>query len=137
MTERDRRTQPCRLLLAEDDEDFRAYLASALRERGYDVVEARDGPELVHRLRLDTPRERWELDFDAIVADHYMPGLTGLEVLEGLAIAGVADRVILVSAFPDESTMQWARNAGAAAVLAKPFSLRRLCAAVEAARRGP
>lgn len=126
-------TQACRLILAEDDGDFRAHLASALRERGYEVTEVGDGMQLVEQLRLDLPREPWTPDFDVVVADHYMPGLTGLEVLEALAIAGVAQRVVLVTAFPDEDTVKWARNAGAAAVLAKPFSLRQLCAALQQA----
>ena len=38
--------QPC-VLLAEDDRDMRMLLAAALRQAGYDVVEALDGVDLL------------------------------------------------------------------------------------------
>src|SRR3954470_12154319 len=63
-----------RVLVAEDDDDFRSLVVSSLREDGYDVIEARTGDEL---LELITPPVIFDPP-DAIVTDVRMPGVDGL-----------------------------------------------------------
>lgn len=64
-----------RVLIAEDDQDVRLMLYRLFKDRGYEVSTAKDGRDAMRCLR--------EEGFpDVIIADHNMPGLTGLEVLQ-------------------------------------------------------
>jgi CheY-like chemotaxis protein len=126
-----------RLVVAEDDPAFRKYLRDALTAQGYEVVEAKHGVELLDRLNFTSPGTDCLGNFDVVVTDYHLPGLTGLEVLEGLAAAGAAGRVVVISAFADEATIKWAMSIGASAVLAKPFPLDDLIAAIEKASQNP
>lgn len=118
------------VVLAEDDDDYRSVLAAALEREGFLVVEVRNGVELVEELDISPADERWRPKFDVLVTDYHMPGITGMEVLEALAMVGMAGRVIVISAFADDETMEWASRIGAASVLAKPFSFERLTSAI-------
>jgi CheY-like chemotaxis protein len=119
--------------VADDDPDFRDYVVTLLRREGYEVVEATDGASLVERLDLASLGPSWVSPFDVVVADFHMPGLTGIEVLEGLALAGVAGQVVIVSGFADDATLDWARKLGAAGALSKPFAAEQLLGAVRKA----
>ncbi|MFZ5470891.1 MAG: response regulator [Myxococcota bacterium] len=68
--------EPRRILLVDDDPDWRAFLCECLRELGYAVEEA-DGGEAALRLLA---RER----FDVLLLDLYMPMMNGEELLEHL-----------------------------------------------------
>src|SRR5690606_1734354 len=61
------------LLLADDDAAVRELLIRAFRA-DFEVVQARDGTEAVNALQRVIP--------DAVVADHMMPGCTGIDVLD-------------------------------------------------------
>jgi len=118
-----------RILVAEDDPDLRALVASALRRGGYDVVEACDGMEAIDHI---APTAWTRRDgFKAIVADVFMPDLTGLDLLAALRCTRFETPVILMTAFGDEEVRAEARWLGATAVLDKPFNLDELHAAVQ------
>lgn len=57
-----------------------------------------------------------------VLVDHNMPGISGLELIEKLALGAKRLRTILMSGQLDERTRQRALQLGAAAVLAKPVS---------------
>ena len=42
-----------RILLAEDDEEMRRLLASAMRKKRYEVVEVADGKELIDQISVE------------------------------------------------------------------------------------
>ena len=120
-----------RILVADDDPDLRALIASALRRNGYDVAEAGNGMEAIDRIAptLWTRRD----GFMAIVADVCMPDLTGLDLLAALRCARLETPVVLMTAFGDEEVRAEAGSLGATAVLDKPFNLDELHAAVQKA----
>lgn len=120
-----------RLLLAEDDPELRRMMARALRRRGYAVVEAHDGRELVEVLLRAVTGERGLMPA-LIVSDVRMPGHTGLEVLARLRRIDWRTPVILLTAFGDPETHAEAERLGAAALLDKPFDLDDLCSAATA-----
>jgi CheY-like chemotaxis protein len=120
---------PARVLLAEDDEEMRSMLAEALRREGYAVVEARNGDELLARVRSSVLSTDDGAPVDLVVSDIRMPGCSGLEVLEKLRDEDWAVPVILITAFGDEETHRKARSLGATLVLDKPFDVGDLCAA--------
>ena len=118
---------PTQILLAEDDQEMRAMIAVQLRDDGYDVIEARNGVELMRAAR------RFEdalLPFDLIVTDIRMPGWNGLEALDHLRRSGNNVPVIVMTAFGDARIHALAESLGAAVVLDKPFDLDDLRTAV-------
>ena len=114
-----------RVLIAEDDDEMRRLLVKVLRANGYAVMECRDGADLLGRLEAFVGR-RADLDFDAIISDIFMPGPTGLEILEALHDRTGFPPVILITAFGDKGTHMRAERAGAAALLDKPFAIEDL-----------
>ncbi len=66
---------PKTVLIAEDDQDVRNLLYRIFNDRGYDVLTARDGRDALRCMREDGLP-------DVLIADHNMPGLTGLELIQ-------------------------------------------------------
>jgi CheY-like chemotaxis protein len=120
-----------RILLAEDDEEFRRLLVSTLRAHGCRIVEAASGSELLDRIAGEL-HFMDDLGFDVVVSDVCMPGSTGLEVLGGLRSARLRVPVVLISAFANAETRYIARELGAQ-LLDKPFDLETFAAVVLAA----
>jgi len=118
-----------RILLAEDDYDMRKLLTWSLRRSGYEVIECPDGVHLLDHVRTFFPPAEPE-DLDLIISDIRMPGVTGLEVLEGTREYKEFPPIILITAFGDEETHDQARRLGAAAMFDKPFDIDELLAKV-------
>ncbi|HEY1957233.1 MAG TPA: response regulator [Polyangiaceae bacterium] len=112
-----------RVAIADDTRGMRVVLSGILRDEGYDVREARDGADLLALVARFNP--------DVIVTDFRMPRMTGLDVLRVLREQSPRVRVILMTASPLEDVYGPALSLGAAAVLAKPFDLRDLLAAID------
>jgi CheY-like chemotaxis protein len=93
---------PARLLLAEDDFELRELLACVLRADGHEVVEARDGNELLAMLSHDASEPGGA--FSLVVSDVRMPGLTAFDILSRLQRELSEIPVILITAFGDQTT---------------------------------
>ncbi len=118
-----------RLLVADDDEDIRAYLEITLSLAGYDVVLARDGVEAME-LALASPP-------DLVVLDIMMPRMDGLEVLRRLRedVRTSHLPVLLVTARVQREDTLEGLAAGADDYVTKPFDPDVLIARIEAALR--
>lgn len=116
------------VLIAEDDKDLRDLVASALEEAGFAVRSAIDGQSMIELLE-SSAREEIAAP-DALVMDIRMPRYDGLEVLRALRLSRWNVPVVLMTAFPDEQTLQLAAQLGAACTLAKPFAMDDLVRAV-------
>ena len=117
--------------VVEDDADLRSAVATCLRSEGYQVLEARDGAQLLgHWPRFSTDCGPLAA-VDVVVTDQRMPGATGLELLADIRHTDWATPVILMSAFVDEEMRVKARRLGAAAVLSKPFNTEDLIDTVQ------
>jgi DNA-binding response OmpR family regulator len=118
-------TLPCpTILLAEDDVELRRLIAGQLGSAGFDVCEAKNGGELIDFLaRIPCP--------DLLITDVRMPGISGLQVVQGLRRARRRIPVIVITAFGSEETHSLARALGAAEVFDKPLDIDELveCAA--------
>jgi CheY-like chemotaxis protein len=131
------------VLVAEDDADVRRVVATALRQDGCSVIEARDGEDLLEHIgsALLFGNLRGELDPVALViSDIRMPGHSGLEILGHLRQSDIGVQVVLMTAHLDAETRADAERLGADAFLAKPFEIdelrdlvRRLLSPAEAA----
>lgn len=117
-----RLARPARVLVAEDDAEMRSVVAAAVRKDGYEVVEARDGAEVLDLIGDSLLRRKPDPP-DVLITDIRMPGFSGLQVLAGLRQADWKVPVILITAFGDPGTHAQARRLGAVAVFDKPFDV--------------
>lgn len=101
-----------RVLIVDDDHEFRLSLGKTLAKQGYAVETAVDGMEALRALQTNT--------FDLVITDHRLPGLPGMELLGEIRRCSPRPAVILVTAYGDESMRHRAREAGAYAFLDKP-----------------
>jgi two-component system response regulator (stage 0 sporulation protein F) len=111
-----------RVLLAEDHDEMRRLLAQELHAAGYDVIQCRDGMGFLAHLESFIIN-KGILDFELIISDILMPGLTGLEIFEDLHEYKGFPPTILITAFGDENTRRKAKQLGAAAMFDKPFEI--------------
>ena len=117
------------ILLAEDTEQMRFVISRTLTQQGYRVTECSTGRDLLDAmapLLLDSQ----PLDIDLVITDIRMPGLTGLEVLEGIVTLPGFPPFILITAYGAPETHARARQLGAVASFDKPLDLEKLCACV-------
>lgn len=121
ITSTQRPARPARVLLADDDDEMRSLLGLALREDGCEVVEARDGGEMLERVRVAHLNP--ERAPDVIVMDVRMPKLSGLGLLSAIRHAHWATPVILITGFGDSLLHEQALSLGATLVFDKPFDL--------------
>lgn len=86
-----------RILIVDDDEQFRLVLVRVLRSEGYAVTEAGDGVEAVRLVCEHAPGY-----YDCVVMDYIMPlGLTGGEAANGMRRCNPNQPVVYLSGFPD------------------------------------
>ena len=113
---------PTRILLAEDDESLRGFLARALERAGYEVVACPDGETAVEA--LDQP-------FHVLLTDIVMPGMDGIEVARIAAARQPSLRIMFITGFAAVALSAGDRAPAGAKVLAKPVHLREIVAEVE------
>jgi DNA-binding NarL/FixJ family response regulator len=113
------------VLLADDDERFRALVASMLVDDGYDVVaEARDAAGVIALAAAHDP--------DIVVVDLVLPGADGLSAVQALRAARPSRPVLVLSSLFDPVVEQEARDLGAT-YLDKTDGVEALEAAIDAA----
>ena len=98
--------------IIDDDESFRRALLMLLESAGFNVKPYVSGEAFF--------REEDAAASDCILTDIRMPGLSGLDLLERLKLQGRNIPVIVVSAYDDDHTRQFAFELGAAAFFGKP-----------------
>ena len=111
-----------RILLAEDDDSMRAYLARALERSGYEVVAVATGAQAVPHIDSDR--------FDLLLTDIVMPEMDGIELAQKAAEIAPGIRVMFITGFAAVA-LRAGRKTPDAKVLSKPFHLRDLVAEVE------
>lgn len=111
-----------RILLAEDDDAMRTYLARALTNAGYDVVSVDRGTAAVPFLQ----QER----FDLLLSDIVMPEMDGIELAQRCAEIAPETKVMFITGFA-AVTLKASCEAPQAKVLSKPFHLRDLVLEVQ------
>ncbi len=111
-----------RILLAEDEEAMRSYLARALENAGYEVVAVDRGTAALPLLESG--------GFDLLLSDIVMPEMDGIELAQHCAQISPKTKVMFITGFA-AVTLKASREAPQARVLSKPFHLRDLVLEVE------
>ena len=102
-----------RILLIDDEENFRHMLSVILKKRGYDVETANNGVDGLKK--IDTG------SYDTVLCDIRMPEMDGLEFLKEAQQAGCESTIIMMSAYGSLDTAIEAMKLGAYDYISKPF----------------
>jgi two-component system cell cycle response regulator CpdR len=111
------------ILLAEDDESLRRFLAAALERAGHRVTAFGDGAEAYECLR--------GLRFDLLLSDIVMPGLDGIELAKRAADLDPRLKIMFITGFAAVALHPASEAPKHAKVLSKPFHLRDIVQEVE------
>ena len=115
------------ILIVEDKDAVRALAARMLERSGYTVLCARDGNEAL-ALSVATHEH-----IDVLLSDIVMPVMNGLEVARRLRVQRPDLRVIYMSGYVDDTAVVDAEQFAHETLVAKPFHIDTLTAAVETA----
>jgi len=116
-----------KILIVEDSEHLRRYVARALRRDGYAVDVTVDG--------LDGLWHAKSYQYDVIVLDIMLPGMDGLTLLHKLRQAGSETHILLLTAMDKVDDRVRGLSLGADDYLVKPFDMKELIARVQALAR--
>jgi PAS domain S-box-containing protein len=108
------------VLVVEDDDDVRAYTVDCLRDLGYRVLEAHDGPSALRLL------ERQENPVELLFTDVVMPGMTGRQLADEARKQQSHLRVLYTSGYTRNAIVHAGRLDPGVEMIAKPFTFEAL-----------
>ncbi len=120
-------TEDVRLLLVDDEPGLTSALSRGLSAEGFAVDVATDGPSGLRQAVLE--------DYDVVLLDVMLPGLSGYDVVRGMRRQGVWTPVLMISAKDGEHDQADGLDVGADDWLTKPFSFVVLVARLRALLR--
>ena len=102
-----------KLLLVDDDDFLRDMYATKFSEAGHEVEVAKSGEVAIEKLK--------ESEFDAVLFDVVMPGITGLELMRQINEGNLGGKpaCIALTNQGEESDIKAAKEAGAAGYIVK------------------
>ncbi|MGH6926673.1 MAG: response regulator, partial [Dongiaceae bacterium] len=108
------------ILVVEDDADVRQYVVSQIRDLGYQVIEAADGPQAQHILDGDTP-------IDLLFTDVVMPGgMTGRQLADAAKGRRPTLKTLFTSGYTENSIVHQGKLDPGVHFLAKPYRRQEL-----------
>ncbi|GAB4519796.1 MAG: ATP-binding protein [Parvularculaceae bacterium] len=120
-----------RILIVEDEDAVRAFVARALTSRGYEIEEAADGEEALELLS-EKPGA-----FDLVISDVMMPGLDGPAFIERAKEYLGRAKVVFISGYAETAIADSLTKAENVDFLPKPFTLKTLAEKVKQALSHP
>ncbi len=119
-----------RILLAEDDDGVRAFVARALAHVGHEVVEAEDGGLASEVMQEEMGR------FDLLLSDIKMPVMDGIALALNVAAAWPKVTIVLMTGFADQRERAHGLDQLIYDVIPKPFTLAQVLEKVDDALNG-
>jgi DNA-binding response OmpR family regulator len=116
-----------KILVVDDDLELLGLIAFALRQAGYLVIEAQDGPSGLAAFERERP--------DLLILDVNLPRVDGFEALRRIRASGATTPVMMLTVRSSEEDQVRGLDLGADDYLSKPFSPRTLLARVRALLR--
>jgi two-component system cell cycle response regulator CpdR len=112
-----------KIILAEDDNDMRRFLAKALEKAGHHVTSFAEGASAFEEIKQTT--------FDLLLTDIVMPEMDGIELARRAAELDPALKIMFITGFAAVALHPDSKAPKDAKVLSKPFHLRDLVAEVD------
>ncbi|UCF33911.1 MAG: sigma-54-dependent Fis family transcriptional regulator [Phycisphaerales bacterium] len=112
--EQQEKAPPRRVLVIDDEPVIGLSCRRSLTPAGYEVEAFEDAKAGLERALTD--------EFDVVLVDLMMPGLSGLEILRRLKAAGVVSEVVIITGHSTVESAVEAMKEGAADYVSKPFS---------------
>lgn len=106
-----------KILVVDDSRVMRQIVVRTLRQAGWtghDIVEAENGRDGLEAVRREAP--------DLVLSDWNMPEMTGIDLLQSLRASGEDVTFGFVTSEGSEQMRERAAAAGAAFLIAKPFT---------------
>lgn len=107
-----------RILLIEDEEGVIKFISSALRSRGYEIVQAMNFAEALQRFK--------EGNYDLIFSDAVLPDGNGVDLVDQFMNERPDTRVLLSSGYTDKAALMQKVQEKEISFLQKPYSLPQL-----------
>lgn len=114
-----------RILITEDEEGLRSFVARALRLDGHETAEAADGEEGLSKLRSGA--------YDLLLSDIRMPVMDGIELAHKTAGEFPGIKILLMTGYAEQRERADDLSGIVIDVVDKPFTLPAIRVAVSAA----
>ncbi|HCC48439.1 MAG TPA: hypothetical protein DEQ38_10050 [Elusimicrobia bacterium] len=118
-----------RILIVDDEPDMRLAVRNVLKLRGYEIAEAGDGPAALEMAKANRP--------DLVLLDMRLPGMDGIEVLDGLKKIDDTVPVVMITGYGHIQSAVDVMKLGASEYLQKPFENAQLVETVKRFVQGP
>jgi len=113
------------ILIVDDEQVVCDVLHDELSERGYLCATVLSGNDALAKLATE--------DFDVVLLDIRLPGMSGMEVLREIWLNHGNTATIMITAINDVNTAVEAMKLGASDYIVKPFDLERVAASISTA----
>jgi DNA-binding NtrC family response regulator len=100
-----------KILVVDDEQSMTQFLGIVLRKEGYAVTTVNNGKDALERARTD--------DFDVVITDIKMPGMDGIQLLQGIKKHDPSLPVVIMTAYASQQSAIDAVNLGAFQYLIK------------------
>jgi FixJ family two-component response regulator len=114
--------------IVDDDESIRRTTTFLIQSFGFRAAAFESAEDFLKSGRLN--------ETSCLIVDLQMPGMSGLELQNELAVAGCGVPIIFVTAYDNITSRQQAMQAGAVAFLGKPFKDEELLESIRSALQG-
>ena len=111
------------ILVVDDEESIRDILCRKLQSQGYNCIVALDGKDALWKAFMQ--------DFDLVIMDIKMPGMSGMEVLPKMVTDHPDTGVIMLTAIGHELNKKFAMEMSADGYITKPFTYQELMDVIE------
>jgi DNA-binding response OmpR family regulator len=118
-----------KILIVEDDQDLATMVIDWLKFEHYSVEHVNNGTDGLDHLRAS--------EYDAVILDWELPGLTGIEICRTFRAEGGVTPVIMLTGKDAVSEKETGLDSGADDYLTKPFNMKELAARLRAVLRRP
>ncbi|MDP2193625.1 MAG: response regulator [Alphaproteobacteria bacterium] len=113
-----------KLLLVEDEDSVRMFCARALREKGYEVLEAENGEQALNMINDGAV-------FDVLITDVVMPKMDGPTLNKKVRDLRPKTKTIFISGYAEDTFRKDLGSSDQIHFLPKPFSLKALASKVK------
>ena len=117
-------TGPLRVAYVDDEQQVASVMTRLLERRGFVVRSFGSGAEFL------ADRDARHAEYDVIVTDFNMPGMSGIELARAIRERHLAVGLVLTSGYVSDQLREAAEEVGITRLVKKPESIELLCAAI-------